>query len=77
MLRKDNMQPQTITHEFKTRWDPRKERMVAESQRYDNRLTRNFTVSTRRLSKDVFLTGSFSASQHYLGPWLGCVIFSP
>lgn len=43
MLRKDNMKPLAVTHEIKTRWDPRKERMVAESQRYANRITQNST----------------------------------
>jgi hypothetical protein len=56
MLRKDNMKPQSVTHEIKTRWDPRKEKMVAVSQRYANRITQGSTVSTRRLSRDVFLT---------------------
>jgi hypothetical protein len=56
MLRKDNMKPQTVTHEIKTRWDPRKGKMVAVSQRFSNRITQNSTVSTRRLSRDVFLT---------------------
>ena len=56
MLRKDNMKPQTVTHEIETRWDPRKEKMEAVSKRYANRITRNSTVSIQRLSKDVFLT---------------------
>jgi hypothetical protein len=49
MLRKDNMRPQSVTHEIKTRWDPRKEKMVAESQRYANRMTQNSKVSVRLL----------------------------
>lgn len=43
MLRKDNMKPQTVTHEIKTQWDPRKGKMVAVSQRYANRITQNST----------------------------------
>ena len=56
MLRKDNMKPLTVTHEIKTQWDPRKEKMVAISQRYANRITQNSTVSTHGLSRDIFLT---------------------
>jgi hypothetical protein len=56
MLRKDNMKPQAVTHEVKTRWDPRKNKMVAVSQRYSNRITQNSTVNTRRLFIVVFLT---------------------
>ena len=48
-LRKDNMKPQSVTHEIKTRWDPRKQKMVAESQRYANRVTQNSTVSVQPL----------------------------
>ena len=33
------MKPQSVTHEIKTRWDPKKQKMVAVSQRYVNRVT--------------------------------------
>lgn len=56
MLRKDNMKPLAVTHEIKTQWDPRKQKMVAISQRYANRITQNSTVGTHRLSRDVFPT---------------------
>jgi len=45
MLRQDNLKPQSVTHEIKTRWDPKKEKMVAQSQRYANRITSNAAVS--------------------------------
>ena len=38
MLRQDNMKPGSVTHETKTRWEPKKQRMVASSQRYANRI---------------------------------------
>ncbi|KAI0250236.1 P-loop containing nucleoside triphosphate hydrolase protein [Lactifluus subvellereus] len=44
MLRLDNMKPQSVTHEITTRWDPKSQRMVAQSQRYANRLTANSSV---------------------------------
>ena len=47
MLRKDNMKPQFTVHEVKTHWDSRKEKMVAQSQRYANRVTQNSTVSAQ------------------------------
>jgi hypothetical protein len=49
MLRKDNIKPQSVTHEVKTRWDPKKQRMVAVSQRYANRVTQNSTVGAQLL----------------------------
>jgi hypothetical protein len=48
-LRKDNMKPQSVTHEIKTRWDPKKQTMVAVSQRYANRVTQNSTVGAQLL----------------------------
>ena len=56
MLRKDNRKSQTVTHEIEPGWDPRKEKPLAISQRYANRITQNSTVSNRRLSRDVFVT---------------------
>lgn len=44
-LRQDNLKPQSTTHEIKTTWDPKKQKMVAISQRYANRLTVNASVS--------------------------------
>jgi len=41
MLRQDNLKPQSVAHEVKTKWDPKKEKMVAVSQRYSNRITSN------------------------------------
>jgi hypothetical protein len=49
MLRQDNMKPHSVTHEIKTRWDPKKEKLVAVSQRYTNRITENASVSTESL----------------------------
>jgi hypothetical protein len=45
MLRLDNMKPQSVTHEIKTRWDHKKGRMVAESQRYANRISEGASVT--------------------------------
>lgn len=44
MLRQDNMKPQSVTHEIKSRWDSKQDKMVAESQRYANRITPNAAV---------------------------------
>ena len=45
MLRLDNIKPQSVTHEITTRWDPKTQQMVAQSQRYANRLTASSTVT--------------------------------
>ncbi|KAI0303789.1 hypothetical protein B0F90DRAFT_1816054 [Multifurca ochricompacta] len=38
-LRLDNKKPLSVTHEIKTGWDPKTNHMIAQSQRYSNRLT--------------------------------------
>ena len=68
MLRQDNMKPQSVTHEIKTRWDPKKGKMVAQSQRYANRITpTNAAVCFLLILILPFLTLFFSENQSYLG----------
>jgi hypothetical protein len=52
-LRQDNMKPHSVTHDIKTRWDSKKEKTVAVSQRYANRITANASVSTKPLFLDT------------------------
>ena len=61
MLRKDNMKPQSVTHEIKTRWDPKKQKMVAVSQRYANRVTPD-AVSVQLLFGSRFSDLRFSSA---------------
>jgi hypothetical protein len=49
------MKPQSVTHEIKTRWDHKKQKMVAVSQRYANRVTSD-AVSVQLLIDRCFLT---------------------
>ncbi|KAH9959578.1 P-loop containing nucleoside triphosphate hydrolase protein [Russula dissimulans] len=63
MLRKDNMKPGSVTHETKTRWDPKRQRMVASSQRYANRIQDSQRVKftlTHSSSNKFVLAGGIS-----------------
>jgi hypothetical protein len=67
MLRKDNMKPQSVTHEIKTRWDDKKQKMVAVSQRYANRVTPD-AVSVQLLIEccfsDLIFSSEFGSTWH-------------
>jgi hypothetical protein len=60
ILRQDNMKPQSVTHEIKTRWDDKKQKMVAVSQRYANRVTPD-AVSVQLLIECCFSDLIFSS----------------
>ena len=47
MLRKDNLKPQTVTHNVKTRWDSKKKISIVQSERFANRVTPNSTVTAQ------------------------------
>ena len=49
MLRKDNLKPQTVTHDVKTRWDSKKKKSIVQSERFANRVTPNSTVTAQLL----------------------------
>jgi hypothetical protein len=54
-LRLDNMKPTSVTHEIQTGFNRKTQQMVAESQRYSNRLTAGTPVSIQ-LYLRAFLT---------------------
>lgn len=45
ILRLDNMKPMSVTHEIQTGFNSKTQQMVANSQRYSNRLTASKSVS--------------------------------
>ena len=49
MLRLGILKPQSVTHEIKTRWDPKKEKTVAMSQCYPNCMPQSASVSINYL----------------------------
>ncbi|KAI9512076.1 P-loop containing nucleoside triphosphate hydrolase protein [Russula earlei] len=59
MLRQDNMKPGSVTHEINTHWDPKKNRMVATSQRYSNRV-HNSSRTKVELAQGFSLLGGTS-----------------
>ena len=54
MLRLDILKPQSVTHEIKTRWDPKKEMTVAISQCYSNHMSQSASVSINYLFRYLF-----------------------
>jgi hypothetical protein len=66
MLRLDNLKPQSVTHEIKTRWNTKTQQVVAESQRYSNRMTANSSVSVQSFIPSNFL--SFILSRDLKSP---------
>jgi hypothetical protein len=44
-LRLNHMKPTSVMHETQTGFNPKTQKLIAESQRYSNRLTRRTSVS--------------------------------
>ena len=68
MLRLDLLKPLSVTHDTKTRWDPKKEKTVARSQHYSNRMPHSASVSIDFLFRCLFSNFSFIGSYGCCSP---------
>ena len=62
VLRLDILKPLSVTHEIKTGWDPKKEKMVATSQHYSNHMPHSASVSIDYLFRCLFSNVSYTGS---------------